>query len=118
MRSVLRAGGILVFDQGQTDASMHNPPSFAPIMNNRDFTRLFIMAYSGDVQTVDIFDFIHTEEFSDFLHSSVQIRIRLLDSWDQLLGETGFDNVEYHGDWDGSPYDKESSRRLIVVAKK
>ena len=58
MRSVLRSGGILVFDQGQTDASMKNPPAFAPVLNNRDFTRFFTIHYSGDIQTVNIFDFI------------------------------------------------------------
>lgn len=102
MKSVLRTGGILVFDQGQTDASMRNPPSFAPILNNRDFTRFFTMEYSDDVQTVSIFDFIHTEDASDFKHSSVQIRIRLLDSWSQILRDARFDNVEYFGDWDAT----------------
>ena len=118
MRSVLRIGGILVFDQGQTDASMQDPPGFAPVVNNRDFTRFFTMEYSGDVQTVNIFDFIHTKNVSDFKHSSVQIRIRLLDSWRAVLREAGFDEVKFFGDWHGTPYDKESSLRLIAVAKK
>ncbi len=118
MKSVLRPGGILVFDQGQTDSSMRNPPSFAPIINNRDFTRFFTMECSGDVQTVNIFDFIHTANTSDFQHSSVKIRIRLLEGWRQLLREAGFDDVEYFGDWDSTLYDKKSSRRLIAVAKK
>jgi len=118
MRSVLRTGGILVFDQGISDAFMQNPPSFAPIINERDFTRFFTMKYSGNVQTVDIFDFIHTEDVSDFKHASVQIRIRLLDSWIQMLGESGFKQAEFFGDYDMTPYDKNSSRRLIAVAKR
>ena len=118
MRTVLRTGGILVFDQGQTDASMRNPPAFAPILNNQDFTRLFTMQYAGDIQTVNIFDFIHTEGDSSFKHSSVRIRIRLLDSWIEILRDAGFSEVEFYGDWDATPYNKESSRRLIVVAKK
>lgn len=118
MRAVLRAGGILVFDQGQTDASMRNPPDFVPILNNRDFTRLFTMKYADDVQTVNIFDFIHTKGACDFRHSSVRIRIRLLDSWRQVLCDAGFMEVEFFGDWDSTLYDKNSSRRLIAVAKK
>jgi len=118
MKSALRPGGILVFDQGQTDLSMQNPPSFAPILNNRDFTRFFTMEFSGDVQTVNIFDFIHTEDTSDFQHFSVKIRIRLFDSWCQLLRKAGFDDVEIFGDWDSTPYDKKSSSRLIAVARK
>jgi ubiquinone/menaquinone biosynthesis C-methylase UbiE len=118
MKAVLRTGGILVFDQGQTDSSMRNPPPFALVLNNRDFTRFFTMEYAGDIQTVNIFDFVHTEDACDFHHSSVRIRIRLLDSWSDILRETGFPEVEFHGDWDASPYDKESSRRLICVATK
>jgi len=118
MRSVLRSGGILVFDQGQTDASMRNPPRFAPILNNRDFTRFFTMAYADDVMTVNIFDFIHTEDTSDFRHSSVRIRIRLLDGWLEMLHTAGFEQVSCFGDWAATPYDKQTSRRLIVVAEK
>jgi len=118
MRSVLRSDGILVFDQGQTDASMRNPPRFVPILNNRDFTRLFTMDYSADIQTVNIFDFIHSEDIVDFSYSSVQIRIRLHDSWSEIVREAGFSEVTFFGDWDSTPYDKESSRRLIAVAMK
>jgi SAM-dependent methyltransferase len=118
MKSVLRPGGILVFDQGQSDASMRNPPRFAPILNNRDFTRFFAIDYSGDIQTVHIFDFIHTQEACDFHHVTIRIRIRLRDSWNQILGEAGFAEVEFFGDWDSTPYDRESSRRLIAVAKR
>lgn len=117
MKAVLRTGGILVFDQGQTDASMRNPPRFASIVNNRDFTRFFVIDYAGDVQTVHIFDFIHTQVSRDFQHVTVRLRIRLQDSWDQVLREAGFVEVEFFGDWDWTPYNKELSRRLIAVAK-
>jgi ubiquinone/menaquinone biosynthesis C-methylase UbiE len=118
MKSVLRRGGILVFDQGQTDASMRRPPRFVPVVNNRDLTRFFVIDYAGDVQTVHIFDFIHTEQESDFQHASVRIRIRLLDSWSQILQVAGFSSFVFFGDWSRTPYSKETSRRLICVAKK
>lgn len=118
MRSVLRAGGLLVFDQGQSDAMMHNPPRFAPILNNRNFTRLFTMEYSSSILTVHVFDFIHTEEDSDFKHHSVRLRIRLVDSWRNILQEAGFDQVDFYGDWNFTTYDKESSERLIAIARK
>ena len=117
MRSVLHTGGILVFDQGQSDASMRDPPAFAPIVNNRDVTRFFTMEYAGNVQTVSIFDFIHTKDTCDFKHTSVRIRIRLLDSWREMLREAGFDEVTFFGDWDSTSYDRNSSQRLIAVAK-
>jgi SAM-dependent methyltransferase len=117
MRSVLRADGILVFDQGQTDATMQNPPRFATVVNSHDFTRFFTMEYAGDLQTVNIFDFIHTKDESEVMHSSVRIRIRLFDSWREILRQAGLDLVESFGDWNWSPYDKRSSRRLIAVVK-
>ncbi len=118
MKTVLRPGGILVFDQGNSDATMRNPPRFDPVINNRDYTRLFVIDYAGDIQTFIIFDFVHTQEITDFRYTTVRIRIRLQDSWKKLLSEAGFDKVEFFGDWESTPYDKESSRRLIVVAQK
>jgi SAM-dependent methyltransferase len=118
MKAVLREGGILVFDQGQTDASMANPPRFAPIVNERDFSRLFTMEYTQDRMKVHVFDFIHTEEERDFQCSSFLLRIRLIDSWQQMLGQAGFATAEFFGDWEATPYDKEASGRLIAVAQK
>ena len=118
MSAVLRSGGILVFDQGQTDASMRDPPRFAPVVNNRDFTRFFVIDYVGKIQTVHIFDFLHTEEETGFHQASVQIRIRLLDSWRQVLRAAGFSRFDFFGDWHGTPYSQETSRRLIAVAVK
>jgi len=118
MRSVLRAGGILVLDQGQTDAGMRNPPRFDPTVNNRDFTRVLVTDYDGDIATVNILDFIHTDDTSDFIPSVVRIRIRLQESWRHVLGEAGFDQVQFLGDWEFTQYDKETSRRMIVVAQK
>lgn len=118
MKSVLRDAGILVFDQGQTDAAMKNPPKFDTVVNNRDWTRFFVLEYSGDVMTVNIFDFIHTKATSDFKHSKVYVRIRLQDSWTRLLRGAGFTSIKFLENWDCTPYNKVTSRRLIAVATK
>jgi hypothetical protein len=97
---------------------MGHPPAFAPIVNDRDFTRFFTMEYASDIQTVNIFDFIHTADACDFKHSTVRIRVRLLDNWQQILHQTGFEKIEWFGDWHSTAYDRNSSRRLIVVAEK
>jgi SAM-dependent methyltransferase len=118
MKAVLRDGGILVFDQGQTDATLKDPPRFAPIVNERDFSRLFVMDYTPEVMTVHAFDFIHTPKERDFRHNTFHIRIRLKDDWQRMLAEAGFATVRLFGDWEAAPYNKEHSRRLIVVAQK
>ena len=118
MKSVLRDGGILVFDQGQTDATMKKPPRFDPIVNERDYSRLFVIDYLKNQMEVHMFDFIHTESERDFKHNSFRIRIRLKDSWDLILREAEFTKIDYFGDWQFTPYDKEHSRRLIAVVHK
>lgn len=118
MNSVLRDGGILVFDQGQTDATMEDPPGFDVAVNDRDRTRFFVLEYLGDTMRVNIFDFIHTETTSDFKRSEVHVRIRLRDSWARILRDAGFSSVKFLENWDGTPYSKATSRRLIAVATK
>jgi hypothetical protein len=54
MRSVLRTGGILVFDQGQTDAGMRNPQRFCPVINKPDLTRLLVTDYAGEIATMHV----------------------------------------------------------------
>lgn len=118
MKAVLRPGGILVLDQGQSDAMMKNPPKFDPVLNNRDFSRLFVLGYSVDIMKVNIFDFIHTEDRCAFYSTSVNVAIRLKDDWDRLLSKAGFTKVEYFGDFRFFAYDKQSSKRLIAIAQK
>ena len=119
MKEVLNPNGIIVVDQGQTDFTMENPPLFAPIMNNKDLSRLFTMQYQADIMTVNVFDFVHDEDAGkyDFYHSEFRIRIRLLKEWKNIF-EKSFLAAEYFGSWEAEPYDTERSRRLIMVANR
>jgi len=117
MKAVLRPGGILVLDQGQSDAIVKNPPKFDPVVNNRDFSRLFVLDYCKDVMKVNIYDFVHTKDRCAFYSTCVNVAIRLKDDWDRLLSEAGFTEIDYFGDWRHSAYDKRSSKRLIAVAR-
>lgn len=116
MKAILRPGGIIVFDQGQSDAMMKSPPRFDPIINNRDFSRLFVLEYTTDVMQVNIFDFVHTEERREFHNITVNLAIRLKNDWEKILSDVGFSKVQFFGDVDFTPYDKDTSQRLIAVA--
>jgi SAM-dependent methyltransferase len=118
MRTVVKDEGIVVLSQGQSDATMREPPNFAPIVNERDRSRLFVMDYAGKFMDVGVFDFIHTDAQTEFKHCSFRIRIRLHDDWQRLLREAGFRQVDFYGDWDMRPYDKRRAKRLIAVARK
>ncbi len=117
MRQVLQPGGIFIFDQGITDAMMANPPRYDLVVNNRDFSRLFVMDYQAEIMTITICDFIHSAAASDFRTFTVRQRIRLLDDWRQLLTETGYSGLRFYSDWDFGPYRKNIRKRLIAVAK-
>jgi glycine/sarcosine N-methyltransferase len=118
MRSILNPGGIIIFDQGQTDLSMENPPLYMPIVNNKDISRLFVMDYAQSVMTVQAFDFLHKEEENkyDFRRSEFKIRIRLLADWQAILRDLEME-AEYYGDWNSVAYSVVSSNRLIIIAK-
>jgi len=119
MTKVLNPNGIIVIDQGQTDFTMKAPPLFAPIMNNKDLSRLFTMTYQGDIMTVNIFDFVHDEDIRnyDFSHSEFKVRIRLLKEWQRIFQSSHL-TAECFGNWESEPYDMGKSRRLIMVAKR
>lgn len=119
MKEVVRSGGIIVFDQGQTDFTMKDPPRYVPIVNDSGLSRLFTMGYHQDIMTVNIFDFIHDVKGNryDFSHTEFKIRIRLYKEWKAMLQRCHLE-AEYYGSWEGQPYNPEKSLRLIVVAKK
>ena len=119
MKQVLRPDGIIILDQGQTDLSMQDPPSYVPIVNDRSFSRLFTMTYDQDIMIVNIFDFTHDEKESkyDFNHSEFKIRIRLYADWKAILKKVNL-KAEFYGNWEGEEYDPKTSKRLIIVARK
>jgi ubiquinone/menaquinone biosynthesis C-methylase UbiE len=94
IKAILRPGGVLVFDRGQSDATMKNPPRYDPVINNRDFSRLFVLEYSLDIMQVKIFDFVHTEDKCEFKHTTMNVAIRLKDDWEKILSDVGFSNIQ------------------------
>lgn len=118
MKSVLNKDGIIIFDQGQTDFTMKNPPAYFPEVNDKDLSRLYTMNYTKDIMVVNVFDFIHKENecLYDFKHSEFKIRIRLYSDWVDIVRKVGLE-ADFYGNWNFEPYDKEKSKRLIVVAR-
>lgn len=119
MKSVLNRDGIIILDQGQTDLTMKNPPAFFPEVNDKELSRLYTMNYNKDIMVVSVFDFIHKEDegLYDFKHSEFNIRIRLYSDWVDILSQAGLE-ADFYGSWSFEPYEKEKSKRLILVARK
>ncbi len=112
MTTVLKEDGVIIITQGQSDASMKNPPTDVVIVDNEEFSRKFKMTYTDTIMKVDIEDTI--KESNEVLDSTVDIVIRLQDDWIKILDECKL-SYEMYGDLDGTMYDKEQSNRLIVV---
>ena len=119
MRGVLREGGILVLTQGTTDKQWKEKPRFIPVVNESDFTRLFVIDYIGAGARYNILDIRHTDRVRDFQVWSVEYsRIYLRDDQERLLKASGFGVLDFYGRYDLEPYEKETSTRLITVAQK
>ena len=119
MKRVLRPGGLLVLDQGQTDRSIATRQRFVPIVNERDFTRIFEIDIDDErqIQTVHILDAVHTAQAREFHTSCVRLRIRLEQGWRSVLTEAGMTDIRVLGGWNADDYDPETSQRLIVVCR-
>jgi glycine/sarcosine N-methyltransferase len=119
MRAVLRRGGILVLTQGTTDRQWAEKPRFIPVVNTHDFTRLFVIDYLGEGADYHVLDIWHSEERRDFQVWTVTYpRIYLRDDQDRLLRAAGFTAVNFYGSYAFEAYDKQTSQRLIAVARK
>jgi glycine/sarcosine N-methyltransferase len=119
MREVLREGGILVLTQGTTDKQWQEKPRFILAINDRDFTRLFVIDYIGEGAKYNILDIHHTDEVRDFEVWSVEYsRIYLMDDQEKLLKASGFEVADFYGSYRFEPYEKQTSNRMITVAQK
>lgn len=118
MRGVLRSGGLLIMTQGTTDRQWAERPRFIPAINTPDVSRLFVIDYHPPGATYHILDLYHAPERAEFhVWSQRYERVWLRDDYRRLLGEAGFGEVSFYGDWAGAPYDQAKSQRLITVAR-
>jgi glycine/sarcosine N-methyltransferase len=119
MREVLHDGGILVLTQGTTDKQWTEKPRFILAVNTQEFSRLFVMDYFDQGARYNILDIFHSEEARDFKIWHVDYpQILLKDDQERLLKASGFGAVDFYGTYRFDPYDKETSDRLIAVARK
>lgn len=118
MRGVLREGGILVLTQGTTDRQWAEQPRFMLAANSPEFTRCFAIDYREQEATYNILDIWHGAERSELAVWSCVYPRLLRDDHERLLREAGFADLAFYGHWDGSPYEKAASRRLIIVAER
>jgi glycine/sarcosine N-methyltransferase len=119
MYKSLNPRGILVLTQSTSDKQWQEKPRFIPMVNTPDFSRICVIDYTDTSARYNILDIFHSKSKTDFkVWSILYAHIILRDEFERLLKSAGFSNVDFYGDFDFGPYSKESSNRLIVVAKK
>jgi len=117
MRERLNDGGILIMTQSTTHLTLQDRFRFDLVLNNKDFSRIFVRDINNGFQTVNILDVYHSDTESRMETYSVHIKIILDDEYRFLLSEAGFSKVNIYGGYGMCPYDKENSWKLIVVAE-
>lgn len=115
MKDRLNTKGLLVLTQGTTHYTLSMPP-IEVVVNRNDFSRIFVKENDSQFQTVHVLDLFHSQERNEQNQYDIKYKIILDDDYRRLLEEAGFHNIQIYGDYDKSPYDKQS-RRLIVVAQ-
>jgi glycine/sarcosine N-methyltransferase len=119
MRAVLRQGGILILTQGTTDKQWQEKPRFILATNEKEFTRLFVIDYLGEGARYNVLDIWHGEEARGLKVWSVEYpRMYLRDDYERLLAAARFGTIDFYGSYQFAPYDKETSDRLIVIARR
>ena len=121
MHGVLRDGGLLILSQGTTDRQWQEKPRFILAVDELDLTRLFVIDYEGLGARYHILDVVRGTggEAPRLEVWSVEYpRIYLRDDYERLLQAAGFEAVTFYGSNGFAAYDRETSRRLIVVARR
>ncbi|NPV07910.1 MAG: class I SAM-dependent methyltransferase [Anaerolineae bacterium] len=119
MRDVLRPGGILVLTQGTSDRQWREKPRFLLALDTPEVTRLFVIDYEGQGACYNIVDVDHRRPGGELkVWSTDYPRVLLRDDYARLLDEAGFAAVHFYGGYGFQPYDRNESRRLIVVAER
>lgn len=115
MKGRLTANGLLVLTQGTTHYTL-SLPAIEVVVNREGFSRIFVKEHDDQFQTVHVLDLYHSKKRLENNQYDIVYKIILDDDYRKLLMKAGFDDIQIYGDYDRSPYDKES-RRLIVVAR-
>lgn len=115
MRNRLTSNGILVLTQGTTHYTL-SLPAIEVVINREDFSRIFVKEQDDQYQTIHVLDVYHSKERLEEKRYDIVYKIILDEDYKRLLRKAGFSDIQIYGNYDRSPYDKES-RRLIVVAK-
>jgi len=115
----LSDNGILVITNGITDALLDSKPKFIPARTLENEGFYFVVEYPNEKEfTFHILYVKKTEDSMEHTFTSVTYNAMRKAVLERCFGQTLFRNAFYYGAYDSSPYSKQLSTKLIVVAQK
>ncbi len=115
----LNEHGILVISNGITDKLLDAKPKFIPARVNKADAFYFVCEYQGEETLVFNIVYIKkTDESFDHKFTFVTYNAMRRSVLERCFAKTKYKNVSFYGDYDYSPYSREGSNKLIVVAEK
>jgi SAM-dependent methyltransferase len=118
MAGVLRDGGLLILTAVPTDRQWREKPRFWLGASTHTTSRVFAVDYLERSARFHILDIFHGEGQHELKVWSAELNLLLRDDQERLLDAAGFQAVNFYGGFDFEPYDRETSRKLIAVARK
>lgn len=118
MKNVLKDKGIVIITQGTTHNSLRPEYRIEVVVNNNEFSRVFIKDIAKGLQTINILDIYHSQERNESQFHQVIYKILLDDDYKRLLKKAGFKKIKILGGYDMKPYNSEKSWQLIVIGEK
>lgn len=113
----LNSGGLLVLTQGLTDFTLTLPP-IEVVVNRPDFSRIFVKSYDEEFQKIQVLDLYHSPERLEENQYDIIYKIILADDYRRLLSQAGYSEIEIYGDYQRTPYTKNSQRMIVVARRK
>jgi ubiquinone/menaquinone biosynthesis C-methylase UbiE len=118
MYGVLTAGGLLVIDNGITDALLTAKPPLLEGRVHRDDAFYFFLEYPNERRiTFNILYIKKTADGFSHLFKSTTYHALRQSVLEQAFRQTRFSQIDYFGDYALTPYGETSNRMLVVATK-
>ena len=119
MYRIINDRGMLILTQGTTDKQWKKKPRFILAVEDKSFSRLFVIDYKDKGARYNVLDINHNSEIPGLKVWSVEYpHMFLKDDYNKLLKLAGFKKVNFYGSYHFEPYNKGKSNDLAIVACK
>jgi ubiquinone/menaquinone biosynthesis C-methylase UbiE len=118
MYDVLNTGGLLVIDNGITDALLTTKPPLLVGRVRRDDAFYFFLDYPNERRiTFNILYVKKTDDGFSHLFKATTYNALRQSALEQAFKQTRFAHVDYFGDYELAPYGETSARLLVLATK-